>query len=96
MREDSDGVSTIRICCATRACIRTKPYQRRSVSSLPEARRRGQVDPAVDADRVVDGYDERETGRLLDVEQGRAERLVVVDDVEVARPFTQEAQRRGG
>ena len=71
--EVSDGVRILRALRATLPCIRRKPYQRRSVSLLAPGRRRREVDPAVEGDRVVQRGDQRQP-HLLDVEHAVAER----------------------
>ncbi len=83
-RLDSETVRILVSCLATRFCIRRKPYQRRSAELLAKRCLR-QVDAAIEGDRVMDRRDQREA-QLGDVEHARADRLVVVDDVEVADP----------
>jgi len=75
---------------ATRACIRTKEYQRRLVSRDPPGLR--ELDPAVHADRVVDAGDQRQAEPAYP-EHPVGQDLVVVHDVEVAAAAAQRAQR---
>ena len=70
---------------ATRSCIRTKPYQRRSESSRSSGSGVGQVDEPVDGHRVVAGADDRPTVGH-EAEQTGAEGLVVVHDVVIGPP----------
>ncbi len=90
--EVSEGHSTCGTARATLPCIRRKPYHRRSVSRLRQVGRLGQVDPAVERDRVVDRGDQRQPG-ARDVEHPVAQRLVVVDHVEVGEPLAQRVAR---
>ena len=81
---------------ATRVCIRVKPYQRRRVRLPDGLGGVGQLDPAVDGDRVVDGGQHRAGRAGHDAEQAGAEALVVVDDVEVVAPGGQRPARPAG
>ena len=55
--------------------------------------RGGEVDAAVEGDRVVDASSTSGRPGALDVEHAVAERLVVVDDVEVAGALAQQPGR---
>ena len=76
---------------ATRPCIRTNPYHRR-LDSRDRPAGRGQLDPPVHADRVVDAGDQRQA-EAGDAEHAVGEHLVVVHDVEVGARGAQRAQR---
>ena len=69
---------------ATRPCIRVKRVPAALAEPLPQIRCVGDLDDAVDADRMMHGRDQRQAG-LGQREHAVAERLVVVHDVEVAR-----------
>ena len=59
------------------------PYQRRSVKRRHGAVACGEVEVAVDGDRVVQGREHRPAVLVHHPEQPGAEALVVVDEVEV-------------
>ncbi len=77
---------------ATLACIRTKPYQRRSATRLRQV---GAAARSTLRSKVIGWWIVVTSGRpaALDVQHPVAERLVVVDDVEVVEPL---AQQPGG
>src|SRR5262252_7768174 len=68
---------------ATSICMPRKPYQRRSVSL-----RSGEVEVAVDGDRVVQGVDEG-PAVAHEPEETATETLVVVDEVELGAALAQ-------
>ena len=74
---------------ATRFCIPTNPYHRRSDSSRQWVRSVGHVDQPVDGHRVMAGADDR-PAVVHQTKKAAAKGLVVVDDVELAPPASQQ------